>query len=287
MKDYTIFTDSACDIPCSYLKAKGIECIELSCRFNESDIFRSQSGEDIRKFYHRMKNGEIAKTSAANPVDFYKQFEINLKNGKDVLYLGFSSALSSTFASANLAVKELKKDYQENKIVLVDTLCSSAGIALLKDMVISQKERGASIEEAALFAEKMKLKICHAFTVDDLAYLMRGGRITKSTALLGNLLGVKPILHVDNDGKLTQVGKVRGRQASILRLAEEYQKKKDPMFNTVYISHADCINDANKLKSILQNHYSADVRLITDIGPVIGAHSGPGTLALFFVGKER
>jgi DegV family protein with EDD domain len=116
---------------------------------------------------------------------------------------------------------------------------------------------------------------------------MRGGRITKSTALLGNLLGVKPILHVDNDGKLTQVGKVRGRQASILRLAEEYQKKKDPIFNTVYISHADCINDANKLKSILQNHYSADVRLITDIGPVIGAHSGPGTLALFFVGKER
>ena len=177
--------------------------------------------------------------------------------------------------------------YPQRKIYTVDTLCASAGIALLIRTVLDAKENGATIDEARDLAEEKKLSICHWFTVDDLVYLKRGGRVSPTVALVGNMLGIKPILHVDNDGHLINVSKVRGRRASIEALAEKYGDLVKEQGSRAYISQANCIKDAELLASILKNKYGAETEIITDVGTVIGAHSGPGTLALFFEGKER
>ena len=240
------------------------------------------------KFYQRMKNGECAKTSAVNSEKFTSGFSKLLDQGYDILYLGLSSALSTTYNSARLAREQLKDKYPERKIITVDTLAASAGIALLIDWVIEKKNSGATIEEAKEFAEEIKLKICHYFTVDNLEYLKRGGRISPSAAFFGNMLGIKPLLHVDNDGRLISLAKVRGRKNSITALAEKYGELYDEAVpKVVYISHADCQREAEWLKKHIEEKYNAKTKLITNVGSVIGAHSGPGTIALFFVGKER
>ena len=288
MNNYMIFTDSACDLSRELLNERNVPYASLSFRFNGEDKEYFSSDMSIKDFYNRMRQGEVAKTAAANSVDFTQIFENALASGEDVLYLGFSSALSTTFNSARIACEELKNKYPDRKFFVVDTLCASAGQALLMDLVIKKRNSGATIEEAAQYAEDLKLKICHWFTVDDLEYLKRGGRVSSSAAFFGNMLGIKPILHVDNNGKLINVGKIRGRRASVEALTEKYSQLKDEKAEKiVYISHADCIADAEYLAKVINEKYGAKTELITDVGSVIGAHAGPGTLALFFVGTER
>ena len=242
----------------------------------------------ISEFYQKMREGGVAKTAAVNSETFAIEFEKIVKEGKDLLYIGFSSGLSTTFNSARIAAEQLKEKYPDRKIIVVDTLAASAGIALLLDLVIEKKNEGATIEEAAKFAEDTKLHISHWFTVDDLVYLKRGGRVSATTAFVGNMLGIKPVLHVDNDGHLINVSKVRGRKTSIAALADKYgELAVDKANGKVYISHGDCLKDAEELARIIETKYGAKTNVITYVGSVIGAHSGPGTLALFFVSKER
>ncbi len=288
MRDYVIYTDSACDISPAILKSWGVFFDELTFRFSDEDKEYSNSDMSVKDFYDRMRDGKVAKTAAVNSQTFIRSFEQILKQGKDVLYLGFSSGLSTTYNSGRLAAENLKSLYPDGRVIAVDTLAASAGEGLLIKLVVDKKNSGASIDEAAEYARALIPRICHWFTVDDLVYLKRGGRISAAAAFFGNVIGIKPVLHVDNAGHLVNVLKVRGRKNAVSMLSEKYgmyaENKAD---GTVYISHADCINDANELKNLLKSKYGATVDIITDVGTVIGAHSGPGTLALFFVGKER
>lgn len=288
MQNFVIYTDSACDIAPSILKEWGCDFCSLTFHFNDSDKIYSNFDLSTKEFYQKMRNGGIAKTSAINADGFIQAFEPLLQEGKDILYLGFSSGLSGTFNSARIAAVELSEKYPERKLIVVDTLSASAGFGLLVYLTVQKKNEGASITETAAYAKDLRKHLCHWFTVDDLVYLKRGGRISAATALVGGMLGIKPVLHMDDAGHLISMSKVRGRKASIKALAEKYDELAlTPKEGTVFISHGDCIEDANALASILQETHGIDVKIITDVGPVIGAHSGPGTLALFFLGKER
>ncbi len=288
MSDYVIFTDSACDIKPELLKEWGVGFQSLTLRFEKDDKEYTDGAIDSKLFYDRMRNGGVAKTAAVNSEVFSNAFEEQLKNGIDLLYLGFSSGLSTTFNSARLAAESLREKYPERKIVVVDTLSASAGFGLLLNLTVEKKNAGATIEEAAAFAEELKYKLCHWFTVDDLVYLKRGGRISPTVAFVGNVLGIKPVLHMDNEGHLINMFKVRGRKTSVAALADKYgELAVDKEGGKVFISHGDCLKDAEELAKILKDRYNATVELITNVGTVIGAHSGPGTLALFFVGTER
>ena len=288
MNNYIICTDTACDIRAELLAKWEIPAVSLTFKFDGDETEYNNGDMDVKTFYDRMKKGGIAKTSAVNMESFRIQFEKHLKEGKDILYLGFSGGLSTTFNSARLAANDLKDTYPARKLIVIDTLCASAGQGLIVYLAMKKKAEGATLDEVAAYANDLLPNIDHWFTVDDLVYLKRGGRVSPAVAFVGNALGIKPVLHVDNEGKLISVSKARGRKSAIGELAEQYGKlalQKDS--DTVFISHADCEDDANQLAEILNTKYGATVSVITDIGPVIGAHSGPGTLALFFVGKER
>ncbi|MBP3583471.1 MAG: DegV family protein [Clostridia bacterium] len=286
-KTYVILTDSSCDLHREVLDEWQIGTASLTFRFDGEDKEYTNDGMDINEFYSRMKAGGVAKTAAVNTESFIECFTPYLDGGLDILYIGFSSGLSTTFNSARLASIELKEKYPERKIVAVDSLCASAGGALLVRLALDKREAGAEIEACAEFAESIKLSICHWFTVDDLVYLKRGGRVSSTAAFFGNMLGIKPVMHVDNEGHLVNVEKVRGRKTAIEALAQKYGELRVDGDYPIYISQADSTADAERLASILKSKYGAEVSIITDVGPVIGAHSGPGTLALFFVGKER
>ena len=242
----------------------------------------------VKDFYARLRAGENASTAAVNMDVFTTVFEDVLKQGKDVLYLGFSSGLSSTYHVSTLVAEELSQKYPESKIYCVDTLAASMGEGRLGDLAAMEKQNGKTIEEVRDFAESHKLNLCHWFTVDDLNHLKRGGRVSAATALVGSLLNIKPILHVDDEGHLINVGKVRGRKASIEEVFNNMKKSAiDPQGQTVFISHGDCEEDALTLKKMVEKEFHPKEIKINAIGPVIGAHSGPGTLALFFLGTHR
>lgn len=288
MKNYVICTDTACDIKPATLNAWGVEYCSLTFQFNDSETIYSNNDMDVTAFYDKMRAGGVAKTSAINTDTFEKAFEKFLAEGKDLLYLGFSSGLSATFNSGRLAAEALREKYPDRKILAVDSLAASAGFGLLVYLVAKERDKGATVEEAAAFAESIKLNMCHWFTVDDLDYLKRGGRVSPAVAFFGNKLGIKPVMHVDNEGHLINVSKVRGRKNAIAALAKALGESAiDPAGGTVFISHGDCQADVDALAEILKKDYNAKVELVTDVGPVIGAHTGPGVLALFFVGKER
>lgn len=288
MRNYLIFTDSACDISPELLDSWGVSSTPLTFRFSDDNTEYTNYEMDAETFYEKMRLGKVAKTSAVNSETFVSEFDKALKCGMDILYLGFSSGLSTTYNSARLAAEELMQRYPDAKIIVVDTLAASAGQGLLVKLVADRKNEGASIEEAADFARKTALNICHWFTVDDLVYLKRGGRISAASAFFGNVIGIKPVLHVDNEGHLVNVMKVRGRRSALESLADKYGELAFEKENgSFYVSHASCKADAEKLCKLIKEKFGASAELITDVGPVIGAHSGPGTLALFFVGKER
>lgn len=288
MENYVIFTDSGCDIKPEVLEEWGVYYKSLTFRFTDSDKEYSNADMTTSEFYAKMREGGVAKTAAVNSKVFSEEFEKILSEGKDILYLGFSSGLSTTYNSAAIAAAELAGKYPDRKIITVDTLAASAGEGLAVYLTNEKKKAGATVEEAAQYAREICPKICHWFTVDDLVYLKRGGRVSPTVAFVGNLLGIKPVLHVDDAGHLISRSKVRGRRNSIMALADKYGELAETVGEgTVFISHGDCIKDAEELSRILLEKYGAKVEIITDVGTVIGAHSGPGTLALFFVGKNR
>ena len=288
MNNYVIFTDSACDIKPEMLREWGVQHEPLTFRFNDSETEYADGSVDIKGFYDKMRAGGVAKTAAVNVETFSRRFEEHLKNGVDVLYLGFSSGLSTTYNSGRIAAEQLREKYPERKVVTVDTLAASAGYGLLVYLAVQKKNGGATIEETAAFAEETKLSICHWFTVDDLVYLKRGGRVSATTAFVGNALGIKPVMHVDNEGHLINITKVRGRRTAITALADRYTELAvEPENGKDFISHGDCLGDVQELEKLLKERHNASVDVITDVGAVIGSHSGPGTIALFFVGKNR
>ena len=288
MSEYVILTDSACDIHDEILAEWGVDYASLSFTFKGNEKQYKNNEMPIGEFYAKMREGGVAKTAALNASDHTQLFERYLSLGKDILYIGFSSGLSSTYNASRIASSELCGKYPDRKIITVDGLAASAGQGLLVYLAVKNKNEGRAIEENAAFVEKNKLHICHFFTVDDLVYLTRGGRVSPTVAFVGGLLGIKPILHVDDEGHLINIGKVRGRITSIKALADKYTElavdKKD---GVVYISHGDCIEDAKTLAKMISDTHGAKVGIITDVGAVIGAHAGPGTLALFFVGSHR
>ena len=288
MKDYVIYTDSACDIKPETLNDWGVLHSSLTLRFQDSEEEYLNDDVDAYEFYKKMREGGVAKTAAINSETFREEFKKVLDGGKDLLYLGFSSGFSTTYNSARLAAESLATDYPDSKIYVIDTLSASAGFGLLLYLVLEKKNAGATIEEAEAYAKELVPKLCHWFTVDDLVYLKRGGRISPTAAFVGNMLGIKPVLHMDDAGHLINRAKVRGRRTAISSLADKYgELAEDKVGGTVFISQADCLEDAKLLENMLAERYGASVKLITDVGPVIGAHAGPGTLALFFVGKNR
>lgn len=288
MNNYVILVDSACDISPDLLKEWGVYHKPLHFRFNDSDTEYADGSVDIKEFYDKMRAGGVAKTAAVNVEVFSNLFEEHLKSGMDVLYLGFSSGLSTTYNSARIAAEQLREKYPDSKILTVDTLAASAGFGLLLYLTVEKKNAGATVEEAAAFAEATKLNICHWFTVDDLVYLKRGGRVSATTAFVGNALGIKPVMHMDDAGHLINITKVRGRKTAIAALADKYgELAVDRENGRVFISHGDCMKDVQELENLLKTRYNATVDIITNVGAVIGSHSGPGTLALFFVGNVR
>ena len=288
MSDYIIITDSSCDIMPELLREWEVPCVSLTYKFDEDADSHGNYDLPFDRFYDRMRKGGVARTAAANMDTFKRAFEPYLKEGKDLLYIGFSSGLSTTVNSGAMAAKELMEEYPERRVIVEDTFAASAGFGLLVWLTVQEKRKGAGLEEAAKFVEDTRFHLCHWFTVDDLVYLKRGGRVSAAAAFVGGVLNIKPVLHMDDPGHLINMFKVRGRRASIKALADKYgELAVDKEHGTVFISHGDCIDDAKLLEKMLHERYGASVQLITYVGPVIGSHSGPGTLALFFVGKER
>lgn len=288
MSEFVIYTDSGCDIAPEILADWGVEWSSLSFRFEDEEREYISGDMSVKDFYDRMRAGGSAKTAAINIGTFLDAFEPILQRGKDILYIGFSSALSTTFNSAAIAAKQLAAQYPERKVIAVDSLCASAGQGMLVYLAVQKQQSGAPIEETAAYVEETKLSICHWVTVDDLEYLKRGGRISPTVAFVGNALGLKPQIHVDNSGSLVSVSKVRGRKKAVAALVDKYGELAcEPSDGVVFISHSDCEDDAKSLADLLHERYGVSVQIITYIGTVIGAHTGPGTVALFFVGKER
>ena len=287
MNDFVIYTDSACDIPPELLKEWGVPYSWLTYVFDGDARQYSNYELPFPEFYDKMRKGSVARTSAVNADAFVQGFEPILQDGKDILYIGFSSGLSSTYHAGCIAAQELREKYPERDIRCVDTLGASGGFGLLLYMAVQKKREGGTIEECEKVVLDNRFHLCHWFTVDDLVYLKRGGRISAATAFVGNTLGFKPVLHMDDAGHLINMFKVRGRKASLNAMADKYgELALDKAGGTVFISHGDCRADADTLAAILKERYGASVKEIVVVGPVIGAHSGPGTLALFFLGAE-
>lgn len=288
MKNYVILTDSGCDISPEILNKWNVGYRSLTFMFDNDDTIYSNYDLTPDEFYSRMKAGETAKTSAINVAEFEDWFRGELEKGNDIVYLGFSSGLSGTFNYACAAARDLREEFPDRKIFTVDTLSASAGLGLVVYLTAKKRDEGASVSEAVAYAESISPKLCHWFTVDDLVYLKRGGRVSSTAALIGGVLNIKPVLHVDDEGHLINMSKVRGRNASIKALADKYGSLAEtPNDGTVFICQADCSSDAEKLADMIFSAYGVNVELITDIGPVIGSHAGPGTIAVFFIGKER
>lgn len=289
MREYVITTDNNADLPVEYYKEHNVGCMYFSYTMDDV-LYKQGSYMPEGEFYGKMRAGSMPTTAQVNPEEARLLFEPYLKEGKDILHIAFSSGLSGTYNSCRIAVAELREEYPDRIITIIDSLAASLGQGLLVYLTQKLKEEGADMQTAAEWAENHRKNIVHLFTVDDLNHLYRGGRVSKTTAVLGGMLNIKPILYVDDEGKLIPIGKVRGRKKSILELASLMDEKlgshKDTC-DTIFISHGDCLEDAKILAEKIKARYQINTEIINYVGSVIGAHSGPGTLALFFVGDLR
>ena len=287
MANFRIITDSCCDLTPEQIQKLNISVVPLNMLL-KGEIRQDSVGEGIKEVYAALRDGEVATTSAANPEHWTNAIEPVLKAGEDVLVLTFSSGLSTTYQSAVIAASDLSEQYPQRKIQVVDTLCASLGQGLLVYHTCRKRDEGLSLEELTAWVEENKLNLCHWFTVDDLMYLKRGGRVSAATALVGTVLKIKPVLHVDNEGHLINVTKARGRKASIEMMVEKMAQTALPGENDyITICHGDCLEDAQYLAKLAKERMGVKEVFIGYTGAVIGSHSGPGTLALFFLGSNR
>ena len=283
---YQIITDSCCDFTQQQYQELGVTCAPLSVLYNGVNHDNFTDPADVKAFYEELRSGVMATTSAVNPDGWAALMEDALQAGRDVLVLAFSSGLSTTYQSAVIAAKDLREAYPGRKILVVDTLCAALGQGLLVWYACKKRDEGLSIDELCTWVEDNKLHICHWVTVDDLTHLKRGGRISAATALVGTMLNIKPIIHVDNDGHLINTAKVRGRKAAIDLLAGKLEETGIDQ-EIAFIAHGDCPEDAAALEKIVKETYGVKEIITGYVGPVIGAHTGPGVLVLFFMGSHR
>lgn len=289
MKKYIITTDTTCDLPKEYLDNHNIRQLPLYYNLNGT-VYGDDNVLDPKEFYKIMRSGAMPSTMAVNPDLARNLFTNCLNEGYDILHIAFSSALSGSCSVASTVARELCEERPDAKIIVIDSLCASLGEGLLLHKAVQLKESDKSIDETVNWLESNKLNLCHLFTVDDLFHLHRGGRVSKAAAIIGTLINVKPVLHVDNEGRLIPLNNVRGRKKALISLVDSMESRlKDYSYENdiFFISHGDCLEDAEFVAGLIKERLGIQEHLIYFVSPTIGAHSGPGTVALFFMGKER
>ena len=287
MRDYVITVNSTVDLPKEWLEERHVPVIPLKYTI-DGETYTDMEGLTAKEFFTKLREGKMSVTSQVNPEEAAQLLEPYVKEGKDILHLGFSSGLSGTLNSMRIAGQMLEEKYPEAKVIVIDTLCACLGEGLLLYKALQEKAKGRTIDEAAQWVEENKLHICHDVTVDDLNHLHRGGRVSKTTAVLGTLVQIKPIIHMDDNGKLQVIGKERGRKKSlnkIVDMAAEQAKGWDN--DIIMITHGDCIEDAEYVAKLVREKMGIDNILINNIGTVIGSHTGPGVVAVFCMGNKR
>lgn len=290
MRDYVIMTDSCCDLTDQMARDLELEVLPLTMHMDGEDYPNDLAGTAIsnQEFYKRIRAGKLATTSAVNVGQFQDAMRRVLESGRDIVCVCFSSALSTTYQSAVIAAEDLRAEFPEAEIHVVDSLSASLGQGLLLYLAVEQKRKGLTAAELAKWVEDNRLTVCHWFTVDDLNFLKRGGRVSATTALLGTMLSIKPIMHTSDEGKLVPVSKARGRKAAIAALLDKIEDLSiHPEKQTMFICHADCEEDAKAVAQTIQDRFGTPTVHINYIGPVIGSHTGPNTMGIFFVGTQR
>jgi DegV family protein with EDD domain len=290
MSEYIVITDSTSDLTPKLVEDLSVGVIPLEFIIDNKNYMNYPDNRELsaHEFYEMLRGGKMATTVQVNTSRFLDYFEPCLQRGLDILYIAFSSGLSGTYASAVMAKQELESKYPERKIFVVDSLAASMGEGLLVYNAVMEKRKGKTVEEVYEWVLQNRLRLCHWFTVDDLHHLKRGGRVSSATALVGSMLGIKPVLHVDDEGHLINVSKVRGRKQSLQALFDNMVKTvQKPEEQVIFISHGDCEEDARWLAETVRERFRVKEVVLNHIGPVIGAHSGPGTVALFFLGSKR
>lgn len=290
MSKYIISTDNTTDLPKEYIEQHQIPLLFMPCILN-GETFDAEHELPVDEFYHNLRGGTLPTTAQVNPT-VAKEMFLNLmkEHDCDILHLAFSSGLSGSYNSCRLAALELEEENAPHKVLVIDTLCASLGEGLLVYKALENQKRGFSFEENAEWVEKNKLNLVHIFTVDDLNHLHRGGRVSKTAAVVGSMINLKPILHVDDEGYLIPISKTRGRKKSLLTLLdymEEHMGSYREQNDIVFISHGDTEDDAQYVADQIKERFGISSFMINHIGPTIGAHSGPGTIALFFIGESR
>ena len=283
---FQIITDSCCDFTEAQYRQWDVVCVPLTVTYNGENHDNFSDETAVKAFYDQLRDGVMATTAAVNPDGWANAMEPALKAGKDILVLAFSSGLSTTYQSAVIAAKELQEVYPDRTIHVVDTLCAALGQGLLVWHAAQKRDAGMGIGELAAWVEEHKLNICHWVTIDDLSTLKRGGRISATTAVVGTMLNIKPIIFVDNDGHLINTAKVRGRKTAMEYLVKKFGETAIDT-DTVFIAHGDCPEDAAALEALVREQYGVKNVITGYVGPVIGAHTGPGVLVLFFLGQHR
>ncbi|MGN0402730.1 MAG: DegV family protein [Acetatifactor sp.] len=288
---FKLVTDNTSDLPAEYLKEHNIDCISLSY-IVDGVAYNKDNELDWKLFYHMMREGKMPTTSQANPEEVKVFFEKCIQENREILYLAFSSGLSGTCNSARIAAEEVMEEHPEVKIIVIDSLCASLGEGLFVHKAIRLRDAGTSMEETAKWLKDHVLNFTHVFTVDDLFHLYRGGRVSKTAAVLGTMIGIKPRLHVDDEGHLIVLNKVRGRKKALNALVDYMGEKmgsweQENREDYVFISHGDALEDAEYVQEQIRQRFGMEHFLIHNIGPTIGAHAGPGTIALFFMGESR
>lgn len=287
MKEFIISTDSTADLPEEYIKEHNLFIHPLYYTM-EDEVFGGELNLSPKEFYQRMRNGHMPTTMASNPEFIANAFNKQTKDGLDILHISFSSALSCSYNNAAVVANEICEENKNAKIVVIDSLCASMGQGLLVHYAVQMKEAGKSLDEIVEWIHANRNHICHQFTVDDLFHLQRGGRVSKTAAVIGTIINVKPVLHVDNEGRLIPLTKVRGRKKALTTLVDNMAEKiKGYQNDTVFISHGDCLEDAEFVAELIKERFGITNHLINFVSPTIGAHSGPGTVALFFMGSEK
>lgn len=288
MKDFVISTDTTSDLPLSFITENDIDIHPLYYAFGE-ELFGGDNILSEKDFYARMRNGDLPTTQATNPEVSKELFKKRIDLGVDVLHIAFSSALSSSYNNSSLAAKEVMEENPDAKIIVIDSLSASMGEGLVVYKAVEMKKSGMTINEITEYINSHITNFCHQFTVDDLYHLYRGGRVSKAAAILGTLASIKPMLHVSNEGKLVPFGKVRGRKKSLIALVDRMEETIGSFkgkSDIAFISHGDCIEDAQFVADLIKERFGMKV-WINPVCPTIGSHSGPGTVALFYMGDER
>ena len=290
MRTYKIITDSTCDLPSTVIKELDVHVIPMEYILDGVSHFQDleDEGEKTASFYGSLREGKVSSTSMINTARFIGVFEPYLKAGQDILHISFSSALSGSYNASRMAAEELKELYPERKILVLDSIAASIGQGLLVYHAALKKRQGLTHEELYVWLEENKKQICHWFTVEDLMHLKRGGRISALSANIGTALNIKPILSVNMEGKLVNLGKVMGRKKSLSELIIKMKTSiETPENQVVIIGHGDSLKDAEFLSSKLKNELHVKEVIMTQIGPIIGSHTGPGMIGLTFIGDRE